>query len=99
MVAMRSSRPRKHFVDVPLVADIENETILWRIEDAMQGNRQFNDTKIRPEMPTCLRKNIDELFAHLLRQLRQLLFRDRFDVGRRTDSFEKGFLRSNLRRG
>ena len=99
MVSMRSQPAGEHFVDVALVADIEDEPVLWRVEDAMQRDRQFDHAEIRPEMSAGLRQNIDELFAHLLRELRQLLFRDRFDVRGRTDSFEKGFLRGNLRRG
>ena len=40
-------------------------------------------------MPAGLRENLDQLIAHFLRELRQILFTKRFDVGWRTDSIEQ----------
>ena len=85
----------KHFVDVTLMADVEDKFVLGRIEDAMQRNGQFDDAEIRPEMSAGLRKNLDERFAHFLRELRQVLFAQRFDVRGRTDAIEQS--RSGLR--
>ena len=40
-------------------------------------------------MSAGLRENLDQLIAHFLRELRQILFTKRFDVGWRTDSIEQ----------
>ena len=47
--------PGQKFVDIALVADIENEPVLGRIEDAVQGNRQFDDPEVGTQMTACLR--------------------------------------------
>ena len=40
----------EELVDVALVADIEDEFVLRRLEDAVQGDGQFDDAEIRPEV-------------------------------------------------
>ena len=35
-------------VDITLVADIENELVLGRIENPVQGNREFDHTEVGP---------------------------------------------------
>jgi hypothetical protein len=40
-------------------------------------------------MSSGLRENLDQLIAYFLRELRQILFAKRFDVGWRTDSIEQ----------
>jgi hypothetical protein len=62
----------KHFVDVTLVADVEDETVPRRIEDAMQRDRQLDHAEIRSEMSAGLREDFDQLIAHFLRELRQI---------------------------
>ena len=46
----------KHFVDVTLVADIENESVLGGVEDAVQGDGQLHDPEVRAEMAAGLRQ-------------------------------------------
>ena len=65
----------KHFVDVTLMTDIEDKPVLRRVEDAMQRDGQLDDAEIWPEMPAGLRKDFDQLVAHFLRELRQILLR------------------------
>ena len=79
----------EHFVDVTLMADVEDELIPRRIEDAMQRDGQLNDAEIWPEMSAGLRENLDEGFAHLLRELWKVLFVQRLDVGGRTNCIEQ----------
>ena len=78
----------KHLVDVALVADVEDELVLRRVEDAMQRDRQFDHAEVRAEMAAGLRKNADQLVAHFLRELRQLLLLQRLDVRRRTNALQ-----------
>jgi hypothetical protein len=51
--------PGKHFVHVALMADIHHEAVTRRVEHAMQGNRQLDDTEIRPQMSAGLGKNLN----------------------------------------
>src|SRR5262249_18072830 len=50
---------------------------------------QLDNAEIRAEMATGLRENFDQLIAHFLSELRQILFTKRSDVGWRTDSIEQ----------
>jgi hypothetical protein len=79
----------KNLMDVPLMTDVHDKAVLRRLEDSMQSNSQFDDAEIRSQMPAGLRENLDQLIAHFLRELRQILFAKRFDIGRRTDSIEQ----------
>ena len=72
----------KHFVDVTLVADIENEAVPRSIENAMQRDGQFDHAEIGPKMASGLREDFDQLLANFLGKLRQILLADRFDVRR-----------------
>ena len=41
---------RKHLVDVTLVADVEDKFVPGSFEDAVQGDRQFDDAEVRAEV-------------------------------------------------
>ena len=88
----------KHFVDVTLVADVEDKFVLRRFENAMQRDRQLDHAEVRTEMAAGLRQDFDQLVAHFLRELRQILFAQRFDVRRRMDAIEQPRWRRRLRR-
>ncbi|KAF5407302.1 MAG: hypothetical protein Udaeo2_25770 [Candidatus Udaeobacter sp.] len=81
--------PGKHFVDVALMTDVHNEPVVRRVEDPVQGNRQFHDTEIWAQMPSGLGKDADQLFPHFLCELWQILFAQRFDFRRRADPIEQ----------
>src|SRR3989442_15189616 len=83
----------KYLVNVPLMTDVHHESVAWRVEDPVQRDRQFDHAEIWTKMPACLRKYSDQLIAHFLRQPRQILFAQRFDVSRRTDPVEQAFRR------
>src|SRR5262249_36220424 len=76
--------PGKHFVHVALVAHVHDETVARSVEHAMQRDGQLYDAEIGSEVPAGLRKNFDQLIAHFLSELRQILFTKRLDVGWRT---------------
>src|SRR5207237_4904955 len=69
---------RKHFVDVALMTDVENQSVLWRVENAMERNCQFDDTKIGAEMAASSREHLDQLIANFLRKLGKILLPKRF---------------------
>jgi hypothetical protein len=79
----------KHFVDVTLMADVHYETVTRGVEHAMQRNGQLHNAQVRSQVPARLRENLDQLVAHFLSELRQILLTKRFDVGWRTDSVEQ----------
>ncbi len=90
---------RKHFVDVTLMAHVENEPVLGRFEDAMQRDGQFDDAEVRAKMPAGLRQDLDQLFANFFGELRQVLFVQRLDVGGRTNPIQHPRRGGCLRRG
>ena len=47
----------EHLVDVALVADVEDELVLRRVEDAMERDGQLDDAEVRPEMAAGLRED------------------------------------------
>src|SRR6266478_5701274 len=85
--------PGKYLVDITLVTDVHDKSVAWCVENAMQRDGQFDHAEIRTKMPACLRKDSDQLIAHFLRKLRQILFAQRFDVRGRTDPVEQALWR------
>lgn len=72
---------REHFVNIPLVRNIEDEPIFWRIKDAMHRKRQFHHPEVRAKMSASLAERLNEGFANFFGQRRQLLKGECFDVG------------------
>src|SRR5205823_14054954 len=83
--------PGKYLVHVTLMTDVHNESVARRVENPVQRDGQFDHAEIWTKMPACLRKYSDQLIAHFLRQLRQILFAQRFDIGRRANPVEQAF--------
>ncbi len=83
----------KNLMDVALMTDVHDKAVSRCIEDTMQSDGQFDHAEIRSQMSPGLRENLDQLIAYFLRELRQVLFTKRFDVGWRTDSIEETFRR------
>ena len=67
---------------------VHDKSVAGRVEHAMQSNRQFDHAEIWAEMTSGLRQNLDQLIPHFLCKLRQILFAQRLDIGRGTDSVE-----------
>ena len=70
------------------MADVEDKFVLWSIKDAVQSDGQFDHAEIRPKVAAGLGKDLDQFVAHFLRELRQILFLQRFHIRRRTDAIE-----------
>ena len=67
--------PGEHLVDVGLMPGVPHQDIARRFEDAMECNRQFDDTKIRAQMTAGGRHLLYEEGADLPGQHRKLLDR------------------------
>jgi hypothetical protein len=78
----------KHFVDVTLMADVKNKLVLGSLKNAMQSDRQFDDAKVRTEMPAGLGEDPDQLVAYFLGQLREVLLSEGLDVHGGANSIE-----------
>ena len=55
------------------MADVHDESVPRRFENAMQRDRQLDHAKIRSEVSASLGKNFNELIAHFLCELWQIL--------------------------
>jgi hypothetical protein len=77
--------PGKHFMDVTLVADIEDKLVLRRFEDPMERNGQLDHSEVRAEVAAGLRQHFDQFVADFLGKLRQFLFVERLDIRWRMD--------------
>ena len=58
-------------VRIALVADVEDQPVVRRVEDLVDGDRQFDDAEARAEMAAGPRHGVDHLRAHFGGQLRQ----------------------------
>ena len=62
----------KNFVDVGLVAYVEEESVFGSVKDSVEGQRQLDDAEIRAEMTAGFGERLDEECADLLRQFDHL---------------------------
>ena len=62
----------EHLVDVGLVAGVEDDRVVRRVEDAVQGQSQLDDTEIGPQMATRGGNLVDQELANFCGQFRQL---------------------------
>jgi hypothetical protein len=60
------------FVGIGLVSDIPNQTIVWRIEDIVQGDGQLYHPEPSGQMTASAGDRLDEKSSHLSRQRSEL---------------------------
>src|SRR5262245_53834616 len=58
-----SFAPGEKFVDIAFVADIPDEFVFRRAEDIVQGDRQFDNAEVRPEVAAIFGEHGDQLVA------------------------------------
>ena len=75
----------QQFVYVGLMAHIENETVLRRLENVVHGKRQLYHPKIRSDVPARPRYSHNQPLADLCGKLRQLRNCQLLHVCRRLD--------------
>ena len=64
-------------VRVGLVADVPEDLVLRRVEQRVQRDRQLAGAEVRAEVAADLADRVDDVLAHLLRELRELLLGER----------------------
>ena len=74
---------------IALVPDIEDETVVGRIENLVNGNGQFDHAKACAEMTAGDRDGIDELGAQFIGQLPQVPIVDTLQIRRKTHAIQK----------
>ena len=94
----------EHLVDVSLMAHVKHELVPGRVENPVQRDGQLHHAEVRPEVPAHaggvrLAHDVDQLFAHFLRQLGEVALGQRLQVGGRLDLVEQAHGRFGDRRG
>ena len=56
---------RQHLVHVGLVAGVEDDRVVWRIEHPVQRERELDHTEVRAEMPAGCSHLVDQEFTDL----------------------------------
>ena len=77
--------PRNQLVRIGLMADIEKDFVLWRIEHTVQRQRNLHHAQVGGQMAAVLRYRLNNLRADVVRQLLALLARKAADIRRVLD--------------
>jgi len=59
-------------VRIALMPDVEDQPVVRRVENLVDGNGQFDDAEPGAQMPAGLRYRIDHLVTHFAGKLRQI---------------------------
>ncbi len=81
--------PGEDLVRIGLVADIPDQPVVGRVEHVVQRHGQFDHAEPGAEMAAGLGNGVDQLGAQLLGNLRQFVFRQLAQVGRKADAVEQ----------
>ena len=79
-------------VRITLVADVEDQPVVRRVEDLVDGDGQFDDAEAGAQMSAGARYRIDHLVAQFGGQLRQVLVVELSQVVGIVDLIEQGRL-------
>jgi hypothetical protein len=69
------------FMRITLMADIEDQPVFGRVEDLVNGNRQFHHAEAGTQMATGLRHRVNHLVAQFPCQFRQVTIVDLLEIG------------------
>ena len=64
---------RQYLMGVRLMPDIPNKPVIWRVENIMHRDRQFDRSETRTGMAANPRTCIDNELTHFIRNLLQIL--------------------------
>ncbi len=78
----------ENLVRVSLMTDVPDDPVLWRIEDVMQGDRQFDRAQVGRQMAAGLRHRLDDEFAQFIGQRLELRPRQLAQICRTVDCVE-----------
>ena len=82
-------------VRVGLVADVPEDLVARRVEQAVQRDGELAGAEVGAEVAADLTDRVDDVGAHLLRNLLQLLVVEPVQVGRTVDRLEQVLLGSS----
>ncbi len=77
------------FVDIGLVADVEEELVLGSVEDRVEGQGQLHDAEVGAEVAAGLRKGLNQELANLFGQCGHLSKAQTLEIGRRMDGLQQ----------
>ena len=77
---------------IGLVADVPEDLVRGRVQQAVEGDRQLAGAEVGPEVAADLADRVDDQLAHLLCDLLELLVRELLQVGRGVDRVEQPLL-------
>ena len=77
----RLATPGEDLVRVGLMADVPEHLVARRVEQAVQGDGQLAGAEVGAEVAADLADRVDDVGAHLLRDLLQLLVVELVQVG------------------
>ena len=88
IVESASRRPVITLCGIGLVADVPEDLVGRRVEQRVQRDSQLAGAEVRAEVAADLPDRVDDVPAHLLRELRQLLVGQRVEILRALDARE-----------
>ena len=78
----------EHLVHVRLMAGVEEDRVVRRVEDPVQRQRQLDDTEVGPEVATCGSDLVNQELANLGSQLGQLRLGQVLQIGGAANLFK-----------
>ncbi len=90
--------PGEELVNVRLMADVPEDTINRRIENAMKRDGEFHDAQVRRQVAPGSRDPVDEETAYLLGQIIELRGGEILEVSRLVDAIEQRHQADNATR-
>ena len=79
---------RHQLVSIRLVADVENEAVLRRIDEGMHGQNDFNRAERRGHMSAGFGSSLNDLPPNLARKQSEFAIRERLQICRRMHAIE-----------
>jgi len=70
------------------MADVPDQSVLGRVEDPMQGNRQLDDAEAGAQMPTRHGNRVDRFRPQFVGKLRKIALRQLAKIVWRTNAIE-----------
>ncbi|MCY1233626.1 hypothetical protein D9M72_461760 [compost metagenome] len=83
-------------VRIALVADVEDQPVIRRVEDLVDGNRQFDNAEAGAEMAAGARHRVDHFRSDLTGKLRQILVVDLLQIVGESHLVEQGSSRHRI---
>ena len=93
IVSSASLRPVRILCGIGLVADVPEDLVRRRVEQAVQGNRELTGAEVGAEVAADLADRVDDELADLLGHPLELLVGEPLQIGRRVDRVEQPPLR------